>query len=81
MGGLPSVGMMRVSCTISSWMATMPGAWKTRIPLLYITGNIEAGSPRVMQRSQVSKSVGQSNAWPRRQLDRIASDRRLPSSV
>jgi hypothetical protein len=32
--GRPSVGMIRVSWTISIWIATIPGAWKMRMPLL-----------------------------------------------
>jgi hypothetical protein len=79
--GRPSVGMIRVSWTISICSATTPGDWKMRIPLLYMNGNIDAGRPRVMHLSQVSKSVQLSNGCPRRQLERISPASRLPSAV
>src|SRR5690606_21071241 len=43
------------------------------MPLLYCIGNIEAGMPRVMQRSQLSKSSGVSNGMSC-QLLRIVAD-------
>ena len=59
----------------------MPGDWKMRIPLLYMNGNIDAGIPREMQRSQLSKSCQVSKGWPCTQVLRIASDSRWPSAV
>ena len=73
--------MIRVSWIISSWIATRPGDWKMRMPLLYMNGNIEAGRPRVMQRSQLSKSLVQSKSCLRRQVECIAAESRLPSAV
>ena len=50
------------------------------MPLLYMNGNIDAGMPRVMQRSSALKSETLSNGMSD-QLLVIVADRRSPSAV
>ena len=50
------------------------------MPLLYMNGNIDAGMPRVMQRSSALKSATLSNGMSD-QLLVIVAERRSPSAV
>ena len=80
-GGSPAPMRIRRVSSVSILSTTRPGAWNTRTALFCMTGDMMLGRPRVMQRSNVSRSVIQSMSAVFTQLDLPALSRASAAGV